>query len=378
LSKEKNNMHKNNFIGDLIDASPNRRSFVRKLGIAGAALGAAGSRSWGQAAAITDVDILNFALNLEYLEAEFYTAATTGATIGVSGVSIAGTGTAGATTGGSQVTFPSSTVQAIAMELAHDEQTHVTLLQGAILGLGGQPIAKPAINLAALGIGFGSQSDFLTVARALEDIGVTAYGGAAPLISSKTILGYAARILAVEALHSGNIRLLVAQNSILTAAVDGVDHLPPPSGTLYFTTNTMALTEVRSPGEVLFLAYGGKANATSGGFFPNGVNGNINTSAAASATPTSDSEFSASPNPIALNGASLGGTTITFNAPVSSVRIYVGGLGGYLLYQGPGAGSFQTPPLFGSGATVLYLQDASGNRPLTAANTLATLTINAK
>jgi hypothetical protein len=375
---------KNNFINELIDAAPNRRRFVRKLGIASAALGAAGSRSWGQsssptpAPAITDVDILNFALNLEYLEAEFYTAATTGATIGVSGTTITGTGTAGATTGGSQVTFSDSKVQAVAMELAHDEQTHVTLLQGAIAGLGGQPVAKPAINLAALGIGFGSQSDFLTVAKALEDVGVTAYGGAAPLISNKSILGYAARILAVEAFHSGNIRLLVAQNSIPTTALDGVDHIPPPSGTLYFNTNAMALSEVRSPGEVLFLAYGGKANATSGGFFPNGVNGNINTSSTGAATATSDSEFSANPNPISLNGASTGSTTITFNAPSSSVRIYVGSLGGYLLYQGPGTGSLATPPIFGTGATVLYLQDASGNKPLTAANTLATLTINAK
>ena len=370
-------MPKNTFISDLIEASPNRRSFVRKLGIAGAALGAAGSRSWGQAAAITDVDILNFALNLEYLEAEFYTAATTGSTIGASGITITGTGTPGPTTGGSQVTFPSSTIQAIAMELAHDEQTHVTLLQGAIAGLGGQAVAKPAINLAALGIGFGSQNAFLTVARALEDIGVTAYGGAAPLISNKTILGYAARILAVEALHSGNIRLLVAQNSIQTTALDGVDHLPPPSGTEYFTTNALALTEVRSPGEVLFLAYGGAANATSGAFFPNGVNGNINTSSAAAATTTSDSAFSASPNPIVLNGATLGATTLTFNVPSSYIRIYVGSLGGYELYEGPGTGSFQTIPIFPSGTTTLYLQNAAPGTPLTAANTLATLTVTA-
>jgi hypothetical protein len=373
-------MPKNNFIETLIDAAPNRRSFVRKLGIASAALGVAGSSSWGQSAApaITDVDILNFALNLEYLEAEFYTAATTGATIGVSGIAIAGLGAAGPTTGGSKVTFSNSTVQAVAMELAHDEQTHVTLLQGAIAGLGGQPVAKPAINLAALGIGFGSQNDFLTVARALEDVGVTAYGGAAPLIANKSILGYAARILAVEAFHSGNIRLLIAQNAIVTAALDGVDHLPPPAGTLYFNTNTSALSEVRSPGEVLFLAYGGVANATSGGFFPNGVNGNINTSSAAAATASSDSVFSASPNPIPVNGSSLGSTTITFNAPSPNVRIYVGPPnGGYLLYEGAGSGSITTGPILANGS-VLYLQDTSASKPLTAANTLATLTIALK
>jgi len=372
-------MSKNNFISDLVEASPNRRNFMRKLGIASAAIGAASSTSWGQTTtAITDVEILNFALNLEYLEAEFYTAATTGTTISASGISITGTGTPGATTGGSMVTFTNSQIQAVAMELAHDEQTHVTLLQGAIAGLGGQPVAKPAINLAALGIGFGSENAFLTVARALEDIGVTAYGGAAPLISNSSILGYAARILAVEAFHSGNIRLLVAQNSISTTALDGVDQVPPPSGTLYFNTNTSALSAVRSPGEVLFLAYGGVANATSGGFFPNGVNGMLNTASASAATSTSDSEFSASPNPIALNGASAGGTTITFNTPSSSIRIYAGSLGGYLLYQGPGTGSFTTPPIFASGTTTLYLQDASGSKPLTAANTLATLAVTAK
>lgn len=370
-----------NHIAELIAAAPNRRRFLRKLGISSAALAAASSTSFAQsgaassAPAITDADILNFALNLEYLEAEFYTAATTGSTIASKGLNVSGAGTPGATTGGNMVNFTSTQVQAIAQELAHDEQTHVTLLQGAIAGLGGQPVAKPAINLDALGIGFGSQNDFLTVARALEDVGVTAYGGAAPLISNKTILGYAARVLAVEAMHSGNIRLLVAQNSIMTMALDGVDHVPPPSGTEYFTTDTLALSEVRSPGEVLFLAYGGAANATAGGFFPSGVNGRINTSAAASATPTSDSILSANPNPVKLNGNPSESSTITINAPSPLVRLYVGSIGGYLLYSG--SGSATIPATFMAGTTTLYLQDASSGVPNSPASTLATLTITA-
>jgi len=170
--------------------------------------------------AFTDFDILNFALNLEYLEAEFYTVATTGQTISQIGMTVTGSGASGATTGGSQVAL-TGTALAIAQEIAKDEQTHVKFIQTAIASLGGTSIAKPAINLGALGIGFSSLASFLTLARAFEDIGVTAYGGAAPLISSKVVLGYAARILAVEALHSGNIRLQIAQNNIQTTALDG-------------------------------------------------------------------------------------------------------------------------------------------------------------
>ena len=131
-----------------------------------------------------------------------------------------------------------------------------------------------------MGIGFASLAEFLTLARAFEDIGVTAYAGAAPLLSSKAILGYAAQILAAEAEHVANIRLQVAQLGIPTTLLDGVDILPPPSGQNYFSLNTVGLAQTRTPGQVLYIAYGGMANVTAGGFFPNGVNGNINTSSA--------------------------------------------------------------------------------------------------
>ncbi|MGH9773224.1 MAG: ferritin-like domain-containing protein, partial [Candidatus Acidiferrales bacterium] len=88
------------------------------------------------------------------------------------------------------------------------------------------------------------------------------------------------RILAAEAEHVGNIRLEVARLDVkFPKALDSVDILPPPSGTLFLSVDeSTGLTAVRSPGQVLFLVYGGNGNSVSGGFFPTGVNGTINTS----------------------------------------------------------------------------------------------------
>ena len=367
-------MPDNNLIDDLIVQSPNRRSFAKKLGIASAAVGGlAVSKGIAQSTTPSDTDILNFALNLEYLEAEFYTAATTGGNISSAGLTVSGSGASGATTGGGKVTFSDSTVQALALELAQDEQSHVALLQGAIASLGGAAIAKPAINLNALGIGFANQNDFLALARAFEDIGVTAYGGAAPLISSKAILGYAARILAVEAFHSGAIRAQIARLGIAVTALDGADHIPPPSGTLYFNTDSSGLSEVRTPGQVLYLAFGGKVSGTSGGFFPSGVNGNLNTSAAAPAT-TDGASISLSPNPIPVTGSADGTATISWNAPASSIiQVRVGSPTGALFTTNGPSGSMQTGAWITDGTT-FYLQDISNGKSLIGLNTLGTVT----
>jgi hypothetical protein len=366
-------MPETNVFEDLIGQSPSRRSFARKLGLAGAAVAGLGAtRGMAQSASPTDTDILNFALNLEYLEAEFYTVATAGVNIASVGLTVSGSGASGATTGGAKVPITDSAVQAIAAELAFDEQTHVALLQGAIASIGGTAIAKPAINLGALGLGFSNMNDFLTLARVFEDIGVTAYGGAAPLISNKTILGYAARILATEAFHSGSIRDQIARLGITVTPVDGADHVPPPFGTQYFNTDSNAISEVRTPGQVLYLAYA-KTNATSGGFFPNGVNGNINTSAASSAT-TDGASITLSPNPILVSPATDGLATISWNAPSASViQIRVGSPTGALFTTNVNSGSMQTGTWITNGTT-FYLQDVSGGKSLTSQNTLATVT----
>jgi hypothetical protein len=255
-----------------------RRQFLRGVGIAGVTTMAAGllegcagngtSVGSGSSGASTDLAVLNFALNLEYLEAEFYAYATTGS--GLNPNLFTGTGTQGATTGGSQVSLDASTM-AIATEIASDELNHVAFLRSV---LGANAVAKPQINLAALGA-VTTQAQFLALARAFEDVGVSAYGGAATLITSKVYLQAAAQILATEAYHAGNIRLQIKQQSIVTTPVDSQDILPPPSGTQYFTVDSVdALSVTRMTRLVLNIVYGA-VNASSGGFFPAGFNGTI-------------------------------------------------------------------------------------------------------
>jgi hypothetical protein len=82
----------------------------------------------------------------------------------------------------------------------------------------------------------------------------------------------------VEALHSSNLRLIIAANNVQTAALDALDVLPPPSETHYFETVGPALSVVRTTSQVLAIVYGNSKTGTSkGGFFPDGVNGAITT-----------------------------------------------------------------------------------------------------
>jgi hypothetical protein len=236
-----------------------------------------------KAGAITDTDILNFALNLEYLEAEFYSVAVQGRTLGSLGFDLSGKGRRGETVGGKKVDLTqydgmpeiSGKLKAVAEEIMYDEQQHVLLLRSA---LGDDAIAIPQINLDALNMGFSGYRHFTSLARAFEDVGVSAYGGAAPLISSKEYLGVAAQIALTEAYHAGNLRLMASVDIDPTFAVDKNDILPPPSGKQYFTVDSKGLAIVRSTSQVLAIVYQNPTSgANSGGFFPNGVNGTITT-----------------------------------------------------------------------------------------------------
>jgi len=265
--------HRQDLLGRDDSPALSRRAFGRTT--AGAALGVLGSTlltpDSASAQTLTDVDILNFALNLEYLEAEFYTRATTGQTIEQAGIGVSGTGAEGQTTGGRKIDFGASTLR-IMKEIADNERNHVQFLRQA---LGSAAVAKPAINLDALGP-VSTDRDFLVLARAFEDVGVSAYGGAAKLISDANILEAAARIALTEAYHAGNIRLIVALKEIPTRQLDENDYAPPPAGAKYFTTSRTGLAKIRTPSMVLAIVYGSSTRGTSsGGLFPDGVNGTI-------------------------------------------------------------------------------------------------------
>ncbi len=273
--------------------------------LGGAALaGMAISRSAvAQSATVTDSDILNFALNLEYLEAQFYTLATTGKTIDQVGIGITGPNNAAGGTvtvkANAMVPFTTPLLQQYAMEVATEEQNHVSFLRTA---LAADAVAMPNIDLMnsfnalaqAAGLGstfdpFASETNFLLGAFIFEDVGVTAYHGAAGLLSSKTYLDKAAGILAVEAYHAGSIRTRIfaagaaaqAASSKIAAArasLDGTGNDDIGVGVsggaaTIVDADSNAIAFSRTTTQVLKIVYGG--GSAGGAFFPNGLNGTI-------------------------------------------------------------------------------------------------------
>ncbi len=258
-------------IDSIVTSPTGRRRFLKQvsatgIGVAAASMLGRGSLALAQdAMQITDADILNFALNLEYLEAEFYSVATYGATLLKLGI-LTESEESGPTTGGNLVPdFGSSKFAFLATALRENEIDHVQYLRAA---LGSAAVKKPAINLDALGYGFSSVDSFLKLSRQFEDVGVSAYLGAAPLIKSKIYLAAAAAILATEAQHSGSIRTACIMSDVTSPAVDSLD-VPPTTSTPY-DVDKNALSIPRTPSQVLNIVYaGGKC---SGGFYPDGMN----------------------------------------------------------------------------------------------------------
>ena len=293
-----------------INMDAGRRAFFKTAGLAAAGaatLGVAGLPSSAEAQQVSDVDVLNFALNLEYLEAEFYLRAVFGRGLADSDATGRGADSIQPVSGGSVVPFQSRMAQEYAREIAEDEENHVRFLRR---NLGSAAVARPPINLresftaAATAAGliqpgqtfdpFASEDNFLLGAFIFEDVGVTAYKGGSPLLSKRYIEA-AAGILAVEAYHAGIIRTLLSQRGAFVAAgaiseardsLNGTDVdqglqmvLDNGNGGQVAVANLVptdadSLAFSRTPRQVLNIVYLGNAPSPVS-FFPVGTFGNV-------------------------------------------------------------------------------------------------------
>ena len=308
-------------LNDLIDKALSRRKFLAGAGTTAAAAFVVGCSSSSPATTptptptptpldIPDNDILNFALNLEYLEAEFYLYAATGAGLSTADA-LTGAGTTIVPPGIAAVPWTSPIYAQYAAEIAQDELNHVRYIQAAITGNKGTPVPRPALDLTffaplavAAGITttptfnpFDGTNDFLIGAFVFEDVGVTAYSGAAPLLSNNNILNAAAGIQAVEAYHAAEIRTLIVATSAasndqtyiniankvsaLRAVLGGGNETALSVSSIVAADPTNAIAFHRTTDQVLHIVYGaaGGAGLSKGGFFPNGLNGNISVTA---------------------------------------------------------------------------------------------------
>lgn len=180
-----------------------RRDTMRRFAFAGKVLAAAAvpsllgslfKKAYGQTGSSIN-DVLQYALTLEYLEAEFYTTAVS------KGMALFST---------------AEGLQAFTTIRDH-EVAHVNFLKTAISSLGATPIAKPNFDFSGgAGSGNGPFKDaftnydlLLAVAQVFEDTGVRAYKGQADkLMSNNEVLQAALQIHAVEARHASHIRLM--------------------------------------------------------------------------------------------------------------------------------------------------------------------------
>jgi hypothetical protein len=326
----------------LINKALSRRNFLVGVGAGAGATavlnltGCSGSSSKSAPpppATPTDADVLNFALNLEYLEAQFYLYAATGSGLQAADTTAGSASpfqTVGTVTVGNAAAVPGLTEaqQEILNEIAFEEEAHVRFLRSA---LGSAAVPMPDIDLSFFGPlavaanittsptgpdsfnPFSSFDFFLVGAFIFEDVGVTAYSGAAPLISPAGVaagyLSAAAGILAVEAYHAGYVRTSLTGRAIAAGSADAYPYLgaanlvedlraaltvgtsapPSTSGSvetaLVLPTNlttpsaivaasaSNAVGFARTVNQVLHIVYGSPTiGVKSGGFFPSGTN----------------------------------------------------------------------------------------------------------
>jgi len=296
----------------------NRRRFLTALGMTGAAAGAglmSGCSTTTSVPVTTagtgigQTNTLNFLLNVKYLEATIYSYLVAGrdlpSSVTVGSGALTGAPAMLAVTGTTTNTITQLVIDLL-NEIYYDEVNQVTFLRSI---LGSSVVARPALNLSAFGAI--TAANALSIGRLMEDVAVTTFASAISGLTSSNA-AYAAQIQATESFHSGALRLLSIQNPTLGVYIntgDGLD-VPPADlgsaaaeaagptavggfyasigGAVAATNTTQGLAYLRSTSQVLAILYGAlntagssvvpaSAGTSSGGFFPSGVNGAINT-----------------------------------------------------------------------------------------------------
>jgi hypothetical protein len=288
---------------DSFPAQLSRRSALKAMGALSVAASIPGCAAVGATPAtaqgITDADIFNFALNLESLETEYYLRGTTGR-----GMADADAGpNPGSVNGGHVVPWQNDDLRQFMDEVAANELAHVRFYR-RVLGSGA--VSRPNIDIAggfaaaakAAGLGdgfdpFASEMNFFLGGMLMEDVGVTAYRGAAPLIVNKDFLASAAGILAVEAYHMGMARSTLyrmgtAARNAANAISDARDSLDGPADldqgivmngrANIVPSDSDGIAFARTPQQVLRIVYlTDRGGVSGGGIFPNGMNGKLRT-----------------------------------------------------------------------------------------------------
>jgi len=266
------------------------------------------SRAQAQTA-LTDIEILNFFLNLEYMQAQYYSVAATGARL--PSADTAGVGTGGAVNGGRAISFTDPLIGQFAREVAAADLAHVRYIREQLIIAGGLAVTQPSIDftggfaaaMQAAGIGsfdpFANDDNFLLSAFFFQDFAVSAYKGVSALITNKTYLEGLMGIMATKAHHAAFVRMTLLQKGIanpalITAAnaisdardsLDGsadLDQGISPRGAVsnIAPADSSGVGFGRTPGQSLNIVYLQRASVSGGGFFPSGLNGTVRTSAA--------------------------------------------------------------------------------------------------
>lgn len=300
-----------------------RRALKMALGSAVLSAALVAPTKPAQAQTAGDIDTLNLVLNLEYLLAQFLSAATGEV---VPADRLTGNGVAGTLpVAGRAVTF-SATIRPIVREMAGDNRAHLLPLRVVI---GALAVRQPLIDISAnatapfsvvmqragivtAGTAFDpyvSEDNFLLALFYLKSVSVAAYRGLAATISNRVVVQNFTGLLGAEAIHAATLRSLLYTRAATTPrfrtscdaiaafqrslnggqVFQGIAPLSrsfPGGAAPVQVANfapTLAAGEVGglSAGQVLNQLYLTNAAATVGGFFPEGVNGTIRTSASA-------------------------------------------------------------------------------------------------